>query len=248
MIIDAPVQAATAATDITYPESDGKPIAENTKQFRWIVTIEGGLEALFRDDPEVFVAGDLLWYPVEGHPDICTAPDAMVVFGRPKGDRTAYVQFREGGIAPQVVFEVLSPGNTYSEMLRKLRFYERYGVEEYYVYDPDRGDLSGALRREGALEEIPDMQGWESPRLRVRFALEGNDLRMFRADGTPFASYLELIAQQEQAHQRTEEALHQAAEERRRTEEALQQAAEERQRTIRLEAQLRALGVEPAGA
>ena len=72
---------------------------------------QGGLDALFRDDPDVFVAGDLLWYPVEGDPKTRIAPDAMVVFGRPKGYRGSYKQWDEGGIAPQVVFEVLSPGN-----------------------------------------------------------------------------------------------------------------------------------------
>ena len=36
---------------------------------------------------------------------------AMVVFGRPKGYRGSYRQWEEGGIAPQVVFEILSPGN-----------------------------------------------------------------------------------------------------------------------------------------
>ena len=73
--------------EIVYPESDGKPMADNTKQFRWIVTIKEGLEALFAERDDVFVAGDLLWYPVEGHPEICQAPDVMVAFGRPKGDR-----------------------------------------------------------------------------------------------------------------------------------------------------------------
>ena len=86
---------------IVYPDSDGKPMAENTLQFRWIVTIEGGLESLFARDPQVFVAGDLLWYPVEGKPKIRTAPDAMVAFGRPKGRRGSYKQWEEGGIAPR---------------------------------------------------------------------------------------------------------------------------------------------------
>src|SRR5512147_3173235 len=126
-----------AAHEIVYPESDGKPMADNTKQFRWIVTIQGGLDALFKDDPNVFVAGDLLWYPVEGKPSVRMAPDVLVVFGRPKGDRGSYQQWREDEIAPQVVFEVLSPGNSLVEMLEKLRFYERYGVEEFYIYDPD---------------------------------------------------------------------------------------------------------------
>ncbi len=55
---------------IEYPDSDGLPMAENTLQYEWIVTIKGGVDALFLDDPNVFVAGDLLWYPVEGKPTI----------------------------------------------------------------------------------------------------------------------------------------------------------------------------------
>ncbi len=35
--------------DIIYPDSDGKPMADNTKQFRCIVTIQGGLDALFQN-------------------------------------------------------------------------------------------------------------------------------------------------------------------------------------------------------
>src|SRR3954452_5736001 len=135
----------SASPEIEYPDSDGEPMAENTLQFRWIVTIQGGLDALFRDYPEVFVAGDLLWYPVEGDNKTRMAPDAMVAFGRPKGYRGSYMQWVEGGIAPQVVFEVLSPGNRPAEMSKKREFYERFGVEEYYVYDPDRVMLWGWL-------------------------------------------------------------------------------------------------------
>jgi Uma2 family endonuclease len=139
---------------IIYPQSDGKPMADNTTQFRWIVTIQGGLDALFRDHPDIFVAGDLLWYLVAGHPEISTAPDVMVAFGRPKGDRGSYLQWEEDGIAPQVVFEILSPGNTIAGMTRQFRFYERHGVEEYYLYDPDSGELSGWQRQGETLEEI----------------------------------------------------------------------------------------------
>src|SRR3954451_24187897 len=145
---------------ITYPQSDGQPMADNTRQFRWIVTIQGGLDALFADDPNVFVAGDLLWYPVEGDPTIRTAPDVMVVFGAPKGDRGSYLQWREGNIAPQVVFEILSPGNTVPEMTRKHAFYNRYGVEEYYLYDPDHNELSGWQRIDGWLWEIEPIEDW----------------------------------------------------------------------------------------
>jgi len=98
--------STTHEPEIDYPDSDGKPNGDNTLQFRWIVTIEGNLEILYEDDADVFVAGDLLWYPVNGQKAICTAPDALVAFGRPKGYRGSYKQWVEGGIPPKVVFEI----------------------------------------------------------------------------------------------------------------------------------------------
>ncbi|MDB9430776.1 Uma2 family endonuclease [Microcystis aeruginosa CS-555/01A07] len=132
-------------SEIIYPDSDGKPMADNTKQFRWIVTIKENLECLFADNDHVFIAGDLLWYPVEGDNKTCQAPDAMVVFGRPKGDRGSYKQWLENQIAPQVVFEILSPGNTKAEMRRKWQFYQRFGVEEYYLFQGVTRRLKGLL-------------------------------------------------------------------------------------------------------
>jgi Uma2 family endonuclease len=206
-------------------------MADNTKQFRWIVTIQGGLEALVRENAQVFVAGDLLWYPVEGHPEICMAPDVLVAFGRPKGDRGSYLQWEEGGIAPQVVFEIRSPGNTIAQMTRKFRFYERYGVAEYYLYDPDTGELSGWQRQGATLEEIEPMAGWISPRLGIRFETTAGVLQLYHPNGERFATYVELMEQREQARQRAEQ--------------ERQRAEQERQRAERLAAQLKALGIEP---
>ena len=78
--------------DIIYPDTDGKPMADNTLQFQWIVTIEGNLEILFVDHPDVFVAGDLFWYPVEGNNKIVVAPDILVAIGSRKGHRMSYLQ------------------------------------------------------------------------------------------------------------------------------------------------------------
>ena len=50
----------TIAPEIVYPESDGKPMADNTEQFKWIVKIKENLEVLFKSNPDVFVSGDLL--------------------------------------------------------------------------------------------------------------------------------------------------------------------------------------------
>jgi Uma2 family endonuclease len=233
--------------EIVYPDSDGQPMSDNTLQFKWIVTIEGGLEAIYRDDPDVFVAGDLLWYPVEGDPTIRTAPDAMVVFGRPKGDRGSYKQWEEAGIAPQVVFEVLSPGNRPKDLVRKFQFFDQFGVEEYYLYDPDRGHLDGWRRRAGELVEIPEMTGFVSPRLGIRFEPgEGpNNLRIIGPDGQPFATYVEVVAQRDAERHRAEAERHRAEAERRRAEEQAQRAQAEHERADRLATRLRELGIEP---
>ena len=184
-----------------YPSSDGQPMAESTEHYQWIVTITGGLEALFKNDENVFVAGDLLWYPVEGKSDIRRAPDAMVVFGRPKGARGSYIQHLESGIAPQVVFEILSRGNRILEMSRKFDFYQTYGVEEYYVYDHLSNDLAIWIRNQEQhrLEPIDDVQNWISPRLGIRFELTDESLSIFNPDGTKFLTYLEQVQQKEQA-------------------------------------------------
>src|SRR5262249_44861602 len=70
---------------VFYPESDGQPIADNTKQFSWIVLIYCNLTSLFHRRADVFVAGNLFWYPVEGRPELRVTPDVLVVFNRPRG-------------------------------------------------------------------------------------------------------------------------------------------------------------------
>jgi len=184
-----------------YPSSDGQPMAKSTEHYQWIVTITGGLESLFKDDENVFVAGDLLWYPMEDHPEIRRAPDAMVVFGRPKGARGSYIQHLESGIAPQVVFEILSRGNRILEMSRKFDFYQAYGVEEYYVYDHISNDLAIWIRNQeqNRLEPIDNVQNWISLRLGIRFELTAESLHIFNPDGSKFLTYLEQVQQKEQA-------------------------------------------------
>ncbi|NEO44000.1 MAG: Uma2 family endonuclease [Moorea sp. SIO4A3] len=211
-------QINNQTSEIIYPESDGLPLADNTLQFRLITTIQGGIDALFKDNPNVFVAGDLFWYPVEGEPNTKQAPDVMVVFGRPKGDeafakrgqrpqlprlcdRRSYKQWEEDNRPPQVVFEIASWSNTKTELEdKKFRFYQRYGVEEYYIFDPEQGVLKGWLRSGKThsgktLEAIDQMSGWVSPRLKVRFELSDQTLQLYQPNGERFATYVEIVEQ-----------------------------------------------------
>lgn len=210
---------------IHYPDSDGQPMADNTIQYECMVTLKGNLELLFADNPQVFVAGDLLWYPVEGRPDIRQAPDVMVVFGRPKGHRGSYKQWEEENIPPQVVFEIWSPSNRFSRMEEKMHFYERYGVEEYYIYYPDAGEWEGWRREGERFIPIEQIEGWVSPRLGIHFGrgLE-TELGLQLPNGRRMLSFLE-IAQIAERAQREAEA--------------------ERERAERLAAKLRELGIDP---
>jgi Uma2 family endonuclease len=256
---------------IEYPESDGLPMADNTLQFRWISTIMWGLEAIFLHDPKVFVAGNLLWYPVEGEPTIRIGPDVLVALGRPKGERRSYKQWEEGNLAPQVIFEVLSPGNRPGAMGEKLQFYERYGVQEYYIYDPDDGSLDGWRRVGNRFEEIPLMVGFVSPRLRIRFdpGKGPDNLTILGPDGERFLTFTEWVekskAEQRRAdaaearadeqsrfaladRQRADQERQRADQERQRADQERQRAFAEAERAERLAAQLRELGHEPESA
>jgi Uma2 family endonuclease len=225
-------------TEIEYPESDGKPMADNTLQWEWIVTIKNGLENLFWEQPDVFVASDLLWYPYEGDNKTSIAPDVLVAFGRPKGHRGCYKQWEEDGVAPQVVFEIVSPSNTVIEMSRKLSAYAQFGVEEYYLFDPDRLKLDGWHRNGNQLVLIEPIDGWVSPLLKIRFELNPLGLRLYRPDGKPFRTYVEverlLDDQERRADALSEE-----------TELLTRQRDEDRSRAEAFAAKLRELGIDP---
>ncbi|MEA3640177.1 MAG: Uma2 family endonuclease [Lamprobacter sp.] len=245
--------------DDPYPESDGQPMADNTEQYQWLVKIKENLEILFADDPDVFVAGDLLWYPVPDRRETGPiAPDVFVVFGRPKGRRGSYRQWEEDGIAPQVVFEILSPSNSAAEMSSKLDYYDRYGVEEYYVYDPDRHSLgiwmrqggdqpTSALEQTSTVESTPKpasgsqdfrprlarqshIHGWTSPLLGVRFALTPETLLLFYPSGQPFLTSVELARRAEEASTRAEQETKRAEQAAMRAEQQAMRAEQEAMR------------------
>ncbi|WP_025143722.1 Uma2 family endonuclease [Pedobacter jeongneungensis] len=80
---------------------------------------------------KVFISPFDVRFPKESNSDksIFTVlqPDIFVVCDRNKIDARGCVG------APDLVVEVLSPGNTKMELLHKYRVYEEFGVKEYWV-------------------------------------------------------------------------------------------------------------------
>ena len=242
------MESENAEEPIVYPDSDGEPMADNPKQFRWIVMLKENLDHAL---PDAFVAGNHLWYPVEGRPDIRRGPDVLVAFGRPKGDRGSYRQWVEDGVAPQVVIEVRSPGNTSQEMRDKLAFYDEYGASEYYVVDPDAETLEVYLDGGDGLRRVPVLTTFRSPWMQVDFDVR-DGLRIFHRDGSQFLTFQELWDRQDEAvgerdrvieeRDRVVEQLDHLAEQRNHAVEQRDRAVEQRDRLLE---QLRAAGIEP---
>jgi Uma2 family endonuclease len=200
-------------------------MSENDRQYRWIVTLRENFGHLLRDRPDVYVAADHLIYAQRGNPKRRAAPDVYVAFGRPKEDRGSYKVWEEENIFPQVVVEVLSPGNRRKELRRKFHFYQRYGAEEYVVIDPDNHRLKAYHRTPaGRLKRVPTDPEYVSPRLRIRYVQRPDGLTVFSPAGERFLTMDELAQAERQMRQ---------------------QADAERQRADALAAKLRVLGIDP---
>jgi hypothetical protein len=65
-----------------------------------------------------------------------------------------------------------------------LAFYDTYGVDEYWEFDPARGRLRVWERREGSLVEVVAVDSWCSTVCGCRLAVQGDELVAFDPDGT----------------------------------------------------------------
>ncbi len=249
-----------AVYDPMYPDSDGKPLADNDVQWEWIVLIKQNLLRLFDKQEDVAISADMLIYTVEGDPSESIAPDVFMAFGRPRMERFSYIVFREANIFPQVIFEVLSRGNRRAERAYKLEFYEKQRVEEYFEIDPLRHELKIYTWQSTRLVEVEDPFEYTSTRLGIRFvrddigklAVLGPDEKLFLNYNQLMAEGTEYLHRAEEAEERAEEAEVQIAAERKkaqaeRTKAETQRIKAEAERIAKekLAAKLRELGLDP---
>ena len=122
-------------TEIYYPESDGKPVGETEFHIAALFHLWQALRFYYRDDPNTYAAGNMLFYYEEGNPAEFRVPDVFVVKGIAKHDRRVYQLWKEEQ-SPCLIFEITSRGTRLEDLGTKRALYEMLGVREYILFDP----------------------------------------------------------------------------------------------------------------
>jgi len=231
--------AVIASPIIEYPESDGKPVGETDVHRREILHTIETLERHFRDAPDIYVSGNLMFYYEEGNPSAVVSPDVFVVKGVRKGLRRTYKLWDEG-VAPCVVIEMTSRSTRLEDKGNKRALYALLGVREYFLFDPLgeylKPPLQGFTLVDGEYAPLPFESdgGIISRELGLKLYRDETVLRLFDlASGREVVRTEDLsdVLQQTLARvQQAEEQAQREADARRRAEEQARLAAAQAQR------------------
>jgi len=199
------------ASQVYYPESDGKPMGETDDHRKEMVRHIELLEDYYQGQ-KVYVSGDLLVYYVQGNPRKFVVPDAFVAKGIPPKNRRIYKTWVEGK-SPDVVIETTSRKTRRKDLTEKPALYARLGVKEYFLFDPLGEYLDPPLlgyRLAGAdYEPIqPDDDGFlDSRELDLRLRIGEGHLDFVREDtGERLLTRAERVQGEAEARQREREA------------------------------------------
>jgi Uma2 family endonuclease len=177
----AMITPVPSTTQIEYPESDGKPMAESEIHMLQLLALVFVLRTFFEQTQDVYVGGNMMMYYVEGEPAEVVAPDVFVVKGVPKHVRRVYKLWEEGK-GPDVIIELSSRSTRIQDVREKRALYEELGVQEFYIFDPLGEYLEPPLRTHhlvNGVYEITNGTQMYSSVLGLELRVEGNTLRLF---------------------------------------------------------------------
>jgi Uma2 family endonuclease len=146
------ISANQLKTEIFYPDSDGKPMAESDPARDYLIYAVETLDIYFQDRDDVYVSGNLFIYYKQGIPSAVIAPDVFVVFGVEKKKRISYKVWQEGGKVPSFVLEITSATTQENDEEEKPIKYAHLGVQEYFQYDPTGDYLNPQLKGSSLVE------------------------------------------------------------------------------------------------
>jgi Uma2 family endonuclease len=231
--------AVIASPIIEYPESDGKPVGETDVHRREILHTIETLERHFRDAPDIYVSGNLMFYYEEGNPSAVVSPDVFVVKGVRKGLRRTYKLWEES-VAPCVVIEMTSRSTRLEDKGNKRALYAQLGVREYFLFDPLgeylKPPLQGFTLVDGEYAALPVESdgGIINRELGLKLYRDETVLRLFdlasRREVVRTEDLSDVLQQTLARVQQAEEQAQREADARRRAEEQARLAAEQAQR------------------
>lgn len=180
---------------VYYPEEREDDMGENSIHIQLLANLLNILKIFFKGRQDVFLSGNMNLYFEEGNPRRWYAPDLLVAFGVPNVERSSYLLWREK-VFPQVIIEISSEKTWRNDIDEKLRMYEEFGAEEYYVLDPEFGYLPSPImayrRKSDMLAELNVIDNRIlSPRLGLEIVLEANAFRLFNRRTNEYLRTLE---------------------------------------------------------
>ena len=222
--------------EIYYPESDGTPMAETDLHRDEMIDLIKALDRRYRDEPDVYVSGNLFFYYAQGDPRAVVAPDVFLVKGVEKRKRETYKLWQEGRV-PSLVIELTSDSSQDVDLPKKKPCYERLGIEEYFLHDPYQDYLDPTLQGFRLVNSryqpiVPEPDG-SLRSLTTGLLLRTEDKRLRLVDAA--TGELLLWDEERDAQLKQEKMARQAAEERADRESAKRQALEEELEKLRRE-------------
>ena len=171
-------------SNLDYPSSDGKPMAETDDHRDIMVDTIDTLRRFYAEDPRTYVSGNLQMYYVPDDKRRHVSPDVFVVRGVAKESRINYLVWEEGK-GPDLVIEVTSKSTRKEDVWTKFKLYrDTLAVREYFQFDP-HGDylkppLKGYRLVEGRYLPIESVAGrLPSEVLGLHLERVGRNLRLY---------------------------------------------------------------------
>ena len=258
-------------------ESD-EPELESSIHLQQIFLLISCLELLWQGRDDYFAAGNLtVYYRQEQEQDKTLetrkekpiefrGADFFVALSTQKRHRKSWVVYREGGVYPHVIVEILSDSTAEVDRTTKKLIYQNiFRTPDYFWFHPDTLEFRGfSLLNNHYVAMEPNDRGWLwSDQLGLFLGIHEQQLRYFTEAGELVPSpeesrvkALALVAEAErqvvEVQQQVTEVVQQVAEAEQRAEEAEQRSLRETQRAEeaiahaeKLAAKLRELNIDP---
>ena len=208
---------ASVSTEVDYPSSDGKPVAETPVHRENLLQMIEMLRTWYADNEQVYISGNMFVYYEQGNRRRHVSPDVMVVKGLPRlPERKCYLVWEEGK-APDLVVEMTSSSTRKEDVKDKFALYrDVLQVKEYVLFDP-YGDylvppLQGYRLRGGEYHPIKLVKGrLPSKVLGLHFEVDNETLRVYDPEAQLWIPTPREQAEQEaEAHRREAKARQEA--------------------------------------